>query len=66
MKKILALALLLVSSNLWSAMIIESIQLRHRPVEEIIPLIKPMLAADASITGTGYKLIIKSTPENLE
>ncbi|MGD8782937.1 MAG: hypothetical protein PVG75_00790 [Thioalkalispiraceae bacterium] len=66
MKKILALALLLVSSNLWSAMIIESIQLRHRPAEEIIPLIKPMLAADASITGTGYKLIIKSTPENLE
>jgi hypothetical protein len=46
-------------------MIIETIQLHYRPSDEIIPLIKPMLAPDAKITGTGYKLIIKSTPENL-
>lgn len=46
-------------------MIIETIQLLHRPADEIIPLIKPMLSSDASITGTGYKLIIKSTPENI-
>ncbi len=37
-------------------MIIETIQLRHRPSDEVIPIIKPMLAPEASITGTGYKL----------
>lgn len=46
-------------------MIIETIQLLHRPADEIVPIIKPMLAPDASITGTGNKLIIKSTPENI-
>ena len=65
MKKILALILFLISTNLWSAMIIETIQLQHRPADEVIPIIKPMLAPEASITGTGYKLIIKSTPDNL-
>ena len=65
MKKLLAIILLLVSTHLWAAMIIETIQLLHRPADEVIPIIKPMLAADASITGTGYKLIIKSTPENI-
>ena len=49
-----------------AAMIIETFDLRYRSTEEIIPIIKPMLANEASITGTGYKLIIKSTPENLE
>ncbi|MGD8927125.1 MAG: hypothetical protein PVG20_09750 [Thioalkalispiraceae bacterium] len=65
MKKLIALVLFLVSTNLWSAMIIETIQLQHRPTDEVIPIIQPMLAPDAKITGTGYKLIIKSTPENL-
>jgi len=65
MRKLLALLLLVVSTNLWSAMIIETIQLLHRPSEEVIPIVKPMLAQGASITGTGYKLIIKSTPENI-
>ena len=65
MKKLLTLILLFVSTPLWSAMIIETIQLRHRPSDEVIPIIKPMLAPEASITGTGYKLIIKSTPDNI-
>ena len=47
-------------------MIIETIDLRYRSSEEIIPIVKPMLDSDASITGTGYKLIVKSSPENIE
>ena len=65
MRKLLALLLFAVSTNLWSAMIIETIKLLHRPADEVIPIVKPMLAPGASITGTGYKLIIKSTPENI-
>jgi len=65
MKQFLSVILFLVSTNLWSAMIIETIQLQHRPADEVIPIIKPMLDESASITGTGYKLIIKSSPENI-
>lgn len=49
-----------------AAMIIETVELRYRPAEEIIPVIQPLLVGDGSITGSGYKLFIKSTPENLE
>ena len=66
MRKFTTLVLIFVSSNLWSAMIIETIQLQHRPSNEIIPIVQPMLAPDASVTGSGYKLFIKSTPENLD
>lgn len=65
MKTLPAVLLLFVSCHAWASMIIETIQLQHRPSDEIIPIIKPMLAPEASITGSGYKLIIKSTPENL-
>lgn len=65
MKALLTALLLFLSCHVWASMIIETIQLQHRPSDEIIPIIKPMLVPDASITGTGYKLIIKSTPENL-
>jgi len=66
MKKPLLILLLLLSMIAQAAMIIETIELHHRPTEEIIPVIQPMLDKDASITGTGYKLIIKSTPQNIE
>jgi len=37
------------------------IQLQHRPVDEIIPLIKPMLEkTGGAVAGTGYKLIIRA------
>lgn len=65
LKKTLLILLLTVSSSAWAEMIIQSIQLQHRPAAEIIPIVKPMLAPRASITGTGYTLILKSTPENI-
>lgn len=66
MKYVLITFLLTVSLLAHADMIIETIDLRNRSSEEIIPIVKPMLIGDASITGTGYKLIIKSTPENIE
>jgi len=44
---------------------IETIQLQNRPAEEIIPIIKPMLGANDSVTGQGFQLFIRTTPENL-
>jgi len=65
MKNILALLLFLVSLNAWSDMIIETIQLQHRNSEEVVPIVKPMLDPEGSLTGLGYKIIIKSTPDNI-
>ncbi len=45
---------------------IEVIDLLHRPAEEVMPLVSPFVTKGGSITGTDFKLIIKSTPENIE
>ncbi len=65
MKNIIALLLFLFSMNAWSDMVIETIPLSYRSAEEIIPIVQPMLDPEGSLTGTGYKLIIKSTPNNI-
>ncbi len=44
---------------------INTIQLQNRPAEEIIPIIKPMLGPDDSVTGQGFKLFLRSSPETL-
>jgi type II secretory pathway component GspD/PulD (secretin) len=45
---------------------IQTIQLRHRPADEIMPVIKPMLGADDSLTGQGYQLFIRTSDSNFE
>jgi len=42
------------------------IDLKNRSAEEIVPLLEPFLIPEGAITPRGYKLIIKSTPANLE
>ena len=49
-----------------SAMLTESFSLRHRPAENILPLVKQFLHPDGAITGSGYKLIIKTTGSNMD
>ncbi|MEN8803278.1 MAG: hypothetical protein ABF297_15010 [Thiogranum sp.] len=45
---------------------IQTIQLRHRPADEIMPVIKPMLGADDSLTGQGYQLFIRTSEQNFQ
>ncbi|MDT8386835.1 MAG: hypothetical protein RQ736_04935 [Thiogranum sp.] len=45
---------------------IEIIELRNRPAEELIPTLQPMLDNDASISGQGFTLIVRTSKENLE
>jgi type II secretory pathway component GspD/PulD (secretin) len=42
-----------------------TLQLQNRPAEEVIPIIKPMLGADDAITGEGFKIFLRSSPETL-
>ena len=39
------------------------IELQHRPAEEVIPIVQPMLAPSDAITGTGFKLFLQSSPQ---
>jgi type II secretory pathway component GspD/PulD (secretin) len=57
-------ALLLLSSA--QAGSLTTIQLHNRPAEEIIPVINPMLGAGDVITGQGYKIFLRSSPQTLE
>jgi len=40
---------------------LDIIELRNRPAEEMIPLVRPMLDAGESVSGTGFQLILKAS-----
>jgi len=61
---ILFLSLGLLATAAWADSI-STIQLQSRPAEEIIPIVKPMLGANDSITGQGFQIFVRTTPENL-
>lgn len=46
--------------------VLEVIELRHRPAEEVIPLIHPFLDPRGAMNGQGFTLIVRTTPQNLQ
>jgi len=42
------------------------IQLKHRPADEIIPLIRPLLGPEDALSGIDYRLIIRTPDRNLK
>lgn len=42
------------------------IQLKHRPAAEVIPLIHPLLGPDDALSGTDFRLIIRTSEKNLK
>ena len=44
---------------------IEIIELRNRPAEQIISIVRPMLDRDGVISGTGFQLMVRTSPGNL-
>ena len=61
--------LLAVWLALWSlaspAQTLEIIELRNRPAEQLLPVLQPLVAGGGSISGTGFQLIVRTTPANL-
>jgi hypothetical protein len=45
--------------------VLEVVPLRHRDFTEIRPLLEPLLAPGATLTGNGGQLILRTTPDNL-
>lgn len=48
-----------------ASMQVEVIPLHNRTADEVIPLLRPFLVQGGAMSGTGYKLIVKTTPQNL-
>jgi len=44
---------------------IEVIELHSRTLEEVIPVIRPLLGADESVTGMGNNLVLKAPPARI-
>lgn len=63
---ILLFALLLAGTTYGAQTRIELIELRHRTAAEVIPLIAPFIGPDDAVSGTGYQLILRTTPQTLE
>lgn len=45
---------------------LQIIDLKNRPADEIIPVIKPMLKPNDAITGTGFQLFLRTDSKTLE
>jgi type II/III secretion system protein len=45
--------------------ILEVITLGYRQADEVIPLLRPLLAPGGALTGTNNQLIVRTTPANL-
>jgi type II secretory pathway component GspD/PulD (secretin) len=60
--KLLGLVLLVSAAQADS---MSTIQLQNRPAEEVIPIVKPMLGANDVITGEGFKIFLRSSPETM-
>jgi type II secretory pathway component GspD/PulD (secretin) len=42
------------------------IQLKHRPANEVMPLIRPLLGPDDALSGMDFRLIIRTSERNLK
>jgi hypothetical protein len=60
------LALIAFATGAWAQMVLEVIPLKHRTADEVIPIIQPMLARDASVSGVRGQLVVRTTRSNLE
>jgi type II secretory pathway component GspD/PulD (secretin) len=44
---------------------LEIIALRHRTVDQVLPVLRPLLEPGATLTGQGNQLIVRTSPANL-
>ena len=63
-RHITLLGLLLLSSGVL-AQSVTTIQLQNRPAEEVIPIVQPMLGPDDAISGQGFRIFLKSSPDTV-
>lgn len=57
--------LLLLSQTASADYPIAVIELKSRPLEEILPVIRPLIGADGTATGMGNSLVLKAAPQQV-
>jgi hypothetical protein len=62
---VLLLGLLVCLSSGWAEQRLEVIPLQHRLVEDVVPILRPLVEPGGSITGMSNQLIIKASPGNI-
>ncbi len=65
MKRAAVVITLLLSTLYAFADTIEVIDLHNRPAAEVIPLVEPLIKPGEAITGTGYQLILRASPQTV-
>ena len=45
--------------------VLEVLTLGYRQADDLIPLLRPLLAPGGTLTGTSNRLIVRTTPANL-
>ncbi len=67
-----AIHVLLIACTVWLALPpayadeARIVQPKHRPAAEMIPLIRPLLGPDDALSGTDFRLIIRTSDKNLK
>lgn len=56
---------LLANTPLFADYPLEIIELKGRPLEEVLPIVRPFVASDGAITGMQNQLILRTSPESL-
>jgi len=54
------------STSVAESMKIEMIPMKNRMVEDVIPIIKPLVIKGGTVTGMNNQLILKTTPSNIK
>ncbi|MDD3518709.1 MAG: hypothetical protein PHQ14_10200 [Chromatiales bacterium] len=69
MKRLLALLLpflLAVCAATAIADDIHVLELRHRPAEQVMPLVRPLLKPEHGLSGTGFRLLLRADQQTVE
>ena len=66
MRFLVLLLALLFAAAAFAQTELKTFKLQHRNAEEMISILRPMLDPRGGISGTGYTLLVRSTPENLK
>lgn len=62
----IALLLLVLAPAIATADETRILYLKHRPAEEMVPVIRPLLGPDDALSGTDYRLIIRASDAKLK
>jgi len=58
---------LLVAALAWAEeMVTETVPLKHRTLDEMVPMLRPLVPPPGTLTGMNDQLVVRTTPSNLQ